>query len=123
MSDTSNSKKILCEDIKDCLSDLKSVRFGFIKLGERCDASQSKAFTSAWCNIQNIKETGKKNYVLDSEKLFQTAINSLERFEKGHNRYQDPKIVAAMDKLKSFYDSKGMEFCTNKTNIYYSIEL
>lgn len=114
---TLNYEEELRKDIEDCLSYLKSVRFGFIKLGEHCDASQSKAFTSAWCNIKNIKETaGNKNYYLKSKQLFKKAIDSLECcMRRETNPETDQKIEAAMEKLKSFYGSKGKELCTNIT--------
>lgn len=111
-----NHEKELRKDIKDCLANLKSVKFGFIKLGEHCDASQSKAFTSAWCNIKNIKEeTGTKNYYLKSEQLFQNAIDSLEYFRTRKSPDRSSEIKAAMEKLKSFYGRKGKELCTNIT--------
>lgn len=32
-----NYEKEFCKDIKDCLVNLKFVKFGFIKFGEYCD--------------------------------------------------------------------------------------
>lgn len=61
---TSNPDQNLKADINECLSTLKSVKFGFIELGEHCNAAKSKAFTSAWCNIHNIKDESTKKIIL-----------------------------------------------------------
>lgn len=94
-------------DIKKCLKPLQSIKFGFIELGEQCNASHNRAFTSAWCNIHNIKDTAKNNYTLDSKNLFKEAISLLRKFSKDEEPHSDANFVAAMEKLKTFYNHKG----------------
>lgn len=103
---TSNPDQNLKADIKKCFK--KSVKFGFIELGEHCNAAKSKAFTSACCDIRNIKDNSvpPKNYTINSEKLFTKAIASLKDFSKGKPQ-PDGKIVAAIQKLQTFYNGKG----------------
>lgn len=95
-------------DIKKCWKPLQSIKFGFIELGEQCNASHNRAFTSAWCNIHNIKDTAKNNYTLDSKNLFKEAISLLRKFSKDEEPHSDANFVAAIKKLKTFYNHKAL---------------
>lgn len=113
---TSNPDQNLKTDINKCLSTLKSVKFGFIELGEHCNAANSKPFTSACCDIRNIKDNSvpKKHYTLNSERLFTKAIASLKDFSEG-KQHRNKQIVAAMQKLRKFYNDKGKNLFSNRT--------
>lgn len=111
---TRNPDQNLKADIKKCFRN--SVKFGFIELGEHCNAAKSKAFTSACCDIRNIKDNSvpPKNYTINSEKLFTKAIASLKDFSKGKPQ-PDGKIVAAIKKLRTFYNGKGKNLFSTRT--------
>lgn len=106
VSSASDSDVVLKADINKCLKPLQSIKFGFIELGEQCNASHNRAFTSAWCNPHNIKDTAGKNFTLDSKNLFKEAISLLSKFSKDEHQ-PDVNFVAAMEKLKTFYNCKG----------------
>lgn len=70
---------------KDKLDDsmfesLRSVKFGFLKFGSFCNASESNAFTSARCEIDNIKNESKP-YTIDFKTLLKLGLDLLKKME------------------------------------------
>lgn len=109
--------KELNQAISECLSESNScidVKFGFLKLGLLCNASASYAFTSANCNIENIKHE-RKHYFLSFKKLFHLGLELLRDFTN-KTRILEEKENEAIEKLTSFFNDKGRyDLCTDKT--------
>lgn len=62
------------EQLISCIRILESVKFGLLKLGPLCNASESNSFTSARCNMSNIKN-GEKQYFVEFKELFKKGIS------------------------------------------------
>lgn len=89
-----------------CLSDTDDVKFGFLRLGPLCNASESNAFSSARCNIANIKNKHKRHYSLDIRTLFDKGF---KLFKKYHRKAPNLKNgeAEAIEKLENFFKEKG----------------
>lgn len=88
-----------------CVPDI-DVKFGFLRLGPLCNASESNAFTSAKCNIKNIKNKQHGHYYLDMRTLFERGLELLEKCKiKSPERTKDE--VEAIQKLETFFNEKG----------------
>lgn len=89
-----------------CLSDTDDVKFGFLRLGPLCNASESNAFSSARCNISNIKNKNKGHYSLDIRTLFERGFELLEKYH-----HKSPKLTSseaeAIETLEIFFKEKG----------------
>lgn len=88
-----------------CLSNI-DVKFGFLKLGSHCNASEINAFTLARCHIENIKNKHKKHYSLDFNRLFDPGIKFLEECSLQSPILESSKNEA-IEKLKKFFKEKG----------------
>lgn len=99
-------KHKLNEDVFKFLSKVSSTKFGFLKLGPLCNASESNSFKSAKCHIQNV--TNKKNghYTLDLKRLFQDGCDLLENMENNTSISLDERKIAAVKALENFFDNK-----------------
>lgn len=93
--------------ILECLSTLRSIKFGFLKFGSLCNAAESNAFTSARCDIDNIKNDEDEPYTIDFETLFKLGLDLLEtlRPTKKHPTLSEGD-TAALEKLIIFFEKK-----------------
>lgn len=99
----------LNQAISDCVSVSDStvaVKFGFLKLGPLCNASKHSAFTSAICDIEEIKNQEKKKYTLDFRTIFDQGIKVLRDY-KNQSRELRRSENTAVGKLISFFQNKG----------------
>lgn len=89
---------------REIFEKLSSVKFGFLRLGPLCNASESNAFTSARCNHSDIKDDSNRKYVIFFKDLFPLAITLLEELKD--NRTPDDSNIAAIKKLELFMTEK-----------------
>lgn len=69
-----------CKELDESVVEsLGSVKFGFLKFGSLCNASDSNAFTSARCEIDNIKNEESEPYTIDFKTLFKLGLDLLEK--------------------------------------------
>lgn len=97
--------------IFECLSTLRSVKFGFLKFGSLCNASKSNAFTSARCEINNIINEERKPYTIDFETLFKLGFDLLEKLRREKKPSLGERNTAAIKILDAFIEQKGRGFC------------
>lgn len=100
---------------KDTLDDsmfesLGSVKFGFLKFGSLCNASESNAFTSARCEINNIINEERKHYTIDFETLFKLGLDLLKKWKLENHPCLDERNTRAINILKEFIEKKGKGF-------------
>lgn len=88
--------------IFNCLSTLKSVKFGFLKFGPLCNASESNAFTSARCGI--IQE--RRPYTIDFKTLFKLGLDLLEKLKLEEEPTLSDKNITAIKILEAFIEQK-----------------
>lgn len=88
-----------------CLSEI-DVKFGFLRLGPLCNASESNAFSSARCNIKNIKNKQHRHYSLDMKMLSKRGIELLEKY-KNKPAELTTSEAEAIQKLETFFEKKG----------------
>lgn len=93
--------------ISKCLS--SKVKFGFLRLGPLCNASESNAFTSARCNITNIKNKENKHYSVDFEKLFEQGVTLLKKYQL-RSPASEATAIEAIQKLEIFFKDKGKDY-------------
>lgn len=93
--------------IFNCLSTLKSVKFGFLKFGPLCNASESNAFTSARCGI--IQE--RRPYTIDFKTLFKLGLDLLEKLKLEEEPTLSDKNITAIKILEAFIEQKGRVLC------------
>lgn len=90
--------------IFNCLSTLKSVKFGFLKFGPLCNASESNAFTSARCGIIH-EERGP--YTIDFKTLFKLGLDLLEKLKLEEEPTLSDKNITAIKILEAFIEQKA----------------
>lgn len=90
----------------ECLSSLRSVKFGFLKFGSLCNASESNAFTSARCEINNIINKESKTYTLDFETLFKLGLDLLEKLRCEKKPTLGERNTRAIEILEAFIEQK-----------------
>lgn len=90
--------------IFNCLSTLKSVKFGFLKFGPLCNASESNAFTSARCGI--IQE--RRPYTIDFKTLFKLGLDLLEKLKLEEEPTLSDKNITAIKILEAFIEQKAI---------------
>lgn len=79
-----------------------SVNFGFLKLGSLCNASESNAFSSAYCNITQITNAKKELYSLNIKKIFSVGFELIEKI-RTNKRHLSFKSSMAKQKLRVFF--------------------
>lgn len=103
-------KHKLDDGIFECLSTLPSVKFGFLKFGPLCNASESNAFTSARCEIKNIIHEEHEPYTIDFETLFKLGLDLLKKLKKKTPK-KHPTLsegdTAAIEILRNFIEKKA----------------
>lgn len=99
------SKSDFCKWIPDSKMFI-SVNFGFLKLGSLCNASESNAFSSAYCNITQIRNPKKGLYTMNIKTLFSEGIELIKKIRKNKSGL-DSKSNLAKNKLKCFFENKG----------------
>lgn len=103
-------KHKLDQRIFTALSSLSTVKFGFLKLGPLCNASESNSFTSARCHIQHITNDEDELFTFDFKKLFKPAMDLLEKLRQDEKPQLGKSDIAAIKKLKTFMKEKGKDF-------------
>lgn len=100
----------LDQRIFTALSSLNTVKFGFLKLGSLCNASESNCFTLARCHTKHITNDTGDLFTFDFRKLFKPAIDLLKMLEEDENPLLGESDIAAIKKLKTFMKDKGKDF-------------
>lgn len=99
----------LNQAISECVSVPNStiaVKFGFIKLGPKCNASEPNTFTKARCYIDKIRNGENRPYTLDFRTIFNQGIRLLRDY-KNESRQLRRGENAAIRKLINFFENKG----------------
>lgn len=101
------SVKIFKDKLNDSMFEsLRSVKFGFLKFGSLCNASESNAFTSARCEIDNIKNEESKPYTIDFKTLFKLGLDLLEKWKTKKKPGLDERNTTAINVLEAFIKEK-----------------
>lgn len=100
----------LDQRIFTALSSLDTVKFGFLKLGPLCNASESNCFTSARCHTKHIKNGNGELFTFDFRELFKPAMDLLKKLEEDKKPRLGESDIAAIKKLKTFMKDKGKDF-------------
>lgn len=100
----------LDQRIFTALSSLNTVKFGFLKLGQLCNASESNCFTSARCHTQHITNDNGGLFTYNFGKLFQPAMDLLEKLREDEKPLLGESDITAIEKLKKFMKDKGKNF-------------
>lgn len=101
----------LYQAITEC-SSLK-VKFGFLKLGSLCDASKSRAFTSATCDIEVISKiinTRERHYSVDFNLLFKRGFKLFEGYREKNSFERCYQKYAPINTLAEFWGKIGKSF-------------
>lgn len=83
-----------------------SVNFGFLKLGSLCNASENNAFSSAYCNITQIRNAKKGHYSLNIKKIFSVGFELIDKIRTNKEKL-NYKSNLAKQKLRYFFEKKG----------------
>lgn len=96
------------------------VKFGFLRFGPLCNASESNAFTSARCNITHIKTPKQnKHYCLEFKKLFARGVKLLNRYKLRSPAQNSTAKTEAIQKLETFFKEKGKDYAHIKLLFKY----
>lgn len=92
-----------------CLPKLESVKFGFLKLGSLCDASESSAFTSTNCDLKHITNKESKHFTWNFKSLFRVGYALLRKIEERHHPHVSlpARTIAPIIKLETFLEEKA----------------
>lgn len=84
------------------------VKFGFLKFGSLCNASESNTFTLARCQLTKIKGE-EKLYSVDLEVLFNRGIELLKKYSDHTSTQPEATEIEAeaILKLEKFFEIKG----------------
>lgn len=83
-----------------------SVNFGFLKLGSLCNASENNAFSSAYCNITQIRNAKKGHYSLNIKKIFSVGFELIDKIRTNKEKLNYESNLAKQ-KLRYFFEKKG----------------
>lgn len=79
----------------------KLLNFAFLRLGKKCNASESLSFARAVCNISSIKENEVLT-VMNFDTLFNRGVNVLKDMKRGitvNMQQHDKTAVAILTKF------------------------
>lgn len=97
--------KEIDEAITEC-SELK-VKFGFLKLGSLCDASKSRAFSSARCDIEIMSKNQSNHYSMDFNLLFNRGFKLFNDYKDKNLDLKDATKYAPINTLAEFWEKIG----------------
>ena len=86
---------------------LDFAKFGFLKLGPLCNASESCSFTEATCNFKTVRNENNLALILEFSQLFSRGIALLSDV-KNNKRELEQHELEAIKLLDSFFKDKGM---------------
>lgn len=87
-------------------------KFGFLKLGPLCNASESHSFTEANCHVKTVRNENNLALILEFSQLFSRGVMLLSDV-KNNRRELDRQEIAAIKILDNFFKEKGKCSCTN----------
>lgn len=82
-------------------------KFGFLKLGPLCNASESCSFTEATCNFKTVRNENNLALILEFSQLFSRGITLLNDVKNNKRELEQHELVA-IKLLDSFFKDKGM---------------
>lgn len=89
-------------------------KFGFLKLGPLCNASESHSFTEANCHVKTVRNENNLALILEFSQLFSRGVMLLSDV-KNNRRELDRQEIAAIKILDNFFKEKDQhEKCLNK---------
>nr|XP_022332267.1 uncharacterized protein LOC111129982 [Crassostrea virginica]XP_022332268.1 uncharacterized protein LOC111129982 [Crassostrea virginica] len=84
---------------------LDFAKFGFLKLGPLCNASESCSFTEATCNFKTVRNENNLALILEFSQLFSRGITLLSDV-KNNKRELEQHELEAIKLLDSFFKDK-----------------
>eukprot|EP00105_Crassostrea_gigas_P041002 XP_019925150.1 PREDICTED: uncharacterized protein LOC105333851 [Crassostrea gigas] len=80
-------------------------KFGFLKLGPLCNASESHSFTEANCHVKTVRNENNLALILEFSQLFSRGVMLLSDV-KNNRRELDRQEIAAIKILDNFFKEK-----------------
>lgn len=93
-------------------------KFGFLKLGPLCNASESHSFTEANCHVKTVRNENNLALILEFSQLFSRGVMLLSDV-KNNRRELDRQEIAAIKILDNFFKERGKCSCTKSLFLAY----
>lgn len=114
-----STKRILASELDERIftyvsnsNSFSFAKFGFLKLGPLCNASESHSFTEANCHVKTVRNENNLALILEFSQLFSRGVMLLSDV-KNYRRELDRQEIAAIKILDNFFKEKGKCSCTN----------